>query len=260
MIHKSSVFILVSVLLLVSACATSKITPEMVQANLTVVTPEGSGKFPVVIYYQATGRGMQIMMTWARWFKSIGVASAIVDNATIRNRTDNPTGSMYTEDAAIALDLLKDNPRIDTTRFALMGFSRGGQQALEAGPHFIGKRALPSFVFALYPGGWGPDRCGNSHKKPTEVHIFYGDIDDINHYDRTNSACKSLAMRMNNGKFHELRGATHCYDANISFPLFCCGGKPVRVEPNPEAVETTRAIIRNAIKAGWNLPTVPGRW
>jgi dienelactone hydrolase len=223
MIHKCSVFILVIVLFLVSACAILNITPEMVQENLTVVTPEGSGKFPVVIYYQGTGRHTKPIKEWARWFKSIGVASAIVDNAKMRNRKENPTGSMYTEDAAIAWDLLKDNPKIDTTRFALMGFSRGGQQALEAGPHFKGKRVPPSFVFALYPGGWGRDSCGNTHKKPTEVHIFYGDLDDINRYDRTNSACKGLAKSSNNVKFHELRGATHCYDFISSATIYCCG-------------------------------------
>ena len=254
MIHKSSVFILVSVLLLVSACATLKITPEMVQANLTVVMPEGSGKFPVVIYYQGTGRGMRTMMTWARWFKSIGVASAIVDNATMRNRTDNPTGSMYTEDAAIAWDLLKTHPKIDTSRFALMGFSRGGGMALMAGRHFGNERPVPSFVFALYPGGWGVrNECRNSHRKPTEVHIFFGDRDDVNTYDGYADACRNMASRQDNMEFHLLKGATHCYDTNFSFPLFCCGGKPVRVEPNPEAVETTKVIIRNAIKAGWNL-------
>ena len=153
MIHKSLVFIIVSVLFLVSACATLKITPEMVQKNLSVIIPEGVGKFPVVIYYQGTGGDTRRAKKWARWFRTMGVASAIVDNAKMRNRKENPTGSMYTEDAAFAWDLLKTNPKIDTSRFALMGFSRGGGQALDAARHFKGKRPAPSFVFALLEKG-----------------------------------------------------------------------------------------------------------
>jgi len=252
--RKFSVFILFSALFLVSACATLTITPEMVQKNLSVVIPDGAGKFPVVIFYQGTGGDTRRAEKWASWFKTMGVASAIVDNARMRNRTRNPTGSMYTEDGALAWDLLKDNPKIDTTRFALMGFSRGGQQALEACPrYFEGKRVPPGFVFALYPGGWGPDSCGTSPKKPTKVHIFFGDRDDVDKYDRISPSCLSLAKWYDNVEFHELSGATHGYDDIHSYTFQCCKGQSVHVKPNPEAVEKTKAIIEKVIKAGWNL-------
>lgn len=254
MIHKSSVFVIVSLLFLVSACITLKITPEMMQKNLSVVIPEGVGKFPIVIYYQGTGGHNRRAEEWARWFKTMGVASAIVDNAGMRNRTRNPSGSMYTEDAAVAWDLLKTNPKIDTSRFALMGFSRGGGMALMAGRHFRDERPVPSFVFALYPGGWGfRDECRNSHRKPTEVHIFFGDRDDVSFYDGYGGACRRMARRQDNMEFHELKGATHAYDDIYSYAFECCGGRTVRVEPNHEAVERTRAIIEKAIRTGWNL-------
>jgi len=94
MIHKSSVFIIVSLLFLVSACITLKITPEMMQKNLSIVIPEAVGKFLIVIYYQGTGGHNRRAEEWARWFKTMGVASAIVDNARMRNRTRNPSGSI----------------------------------------------------------------------------------------------------------------------------------------------------------------------
>lgn len=254
MIHKCSVFILVSLLFLVSACVTMTITPEKVQKNLSVIIPEGVGKFPVVIYYQGTGGNTGRAQEWASWFKTMGVASAIVDNAGIRNRKDNPSESMYTEDAAFAWDLLKTNPKIDTSRFALMGFSRGGGMALMAGRHFGDERPVPSFVFTLYPGGWGVrNECRNSHRKLTEVHIFYGDRDDVNTYEGYANACRDMASRQDNMEFHLLKGATHVYDDIYSHTFYCCGGRPVRIEPNPEAVERTKAIIEKAIKAGWNL-------
>lgn len=252
-IPKGSLFLIVFLSFALSSCATMSVTPEMVQQHLTVVTPDGDGRFPVVIYYQGTGGDTRRAMQWASWFKTIGVASAIVDNAGMRNRTRNPSGSMYTEDAAIAWDLLQANPKLDMGRFALMGFSRGGQQALGAGPHFREKRVVPRFVFALYPGGWGHGKCMSSHRKPTEVHIFFGDLDDVSRYERVGPACRGLAKWYENVEFHELKGATHGYDDMYSYTTECCGGRPVRVEPNPEAVERTKAIIKKAIEAAWNL-------
>ena len=84
------------------------------------------------------------------------------------------------------------------------------------------------------------------------MHIFCGDLDDIEKYEGTPSACRSLAFWRDNVEFHELKGATHAYDDLYSFKFYCCGGRLVRVEPNPEAVEKTKAIIEKAIKAGWN--------
>lgn len=233
-----------------SGCRT--VTREMVEANLELVTPEGEGRFPVVIYYQGTGGHNRRAHTWASWFKSMGVASAIVDNARIRGRAENPSASMYTEDAALAWDLLRANPRIDTSRFALMGFSRGGQQALEAGWDFGGKRAAPSFVVALYPGGWGPGRCSSTHGKSTAVHIFFGDRDDVDTYEGYGRACRALAEVDRSIEFHELTGATHAYDDDYSFTFRCCRGRPVRVEPNAEAVERTKTVIEKAIRSRWN--------
>lgn len=252
--HKGLILLIGVLCLGISACATTNITPEMVQKNLYVRIPEGAGKFPIVIYYQGTGGDLRRAEVWSLWFKTMGVASAIVDNARMRNRQRNPSGSMYTEDAAFAWDLLKANPKIDTSRFALMGFSRGGGMALMAGWYFGGKRPVPSFVFALYPGGWGiRDECRNSHRKPTEVHIFFGDRDDVNTYDGYADACRNLAKRRDNMEFHWLKGATHGYDDIYSYDFVCCGGGHVRVEPNPGAVERTKTIIEKAIKAGWNL-------
>lgn len=242
---------LLGVVLGVAGAACQTITVEMVRENLYVGVPEGTGPFPVVIYYQGTGGGNRFASLWAPWFKSIGVASAIVDNARLRGRTENPTGSMYTEDAALAWDLLTADPRIDTRRVALMGFSRGGQQALEAAWDFRGRRPAVDFVFALYPGGWGIDRCHSSHPRTTAVHIFFGDHDDVERYDRVATACRRLAHVSRGVEFHELKGATHAYDDVFSYTFYCCLGRPVAVEPNPGAVEETRAIIERAIRTRW---------
>ncbi len=41
------------------------------------------------------------------------------------------------------------------------------------------RRAVPSFAFALYPGGFGARRCPTNHADQTEVHIFFGEKDDV---------------------------------------------------------------------------------
>lgn len=51
MIHKGIVILIVVFCFSLYACAITSITPEVVQENIRVVIPEGTGKFPVVIYY-----------------------------------------------------------------------------------------------------------------------------------------------------------------------------------------------------------------
>ncbi len=242
--------------LFLAACVT--VDPKLVAANMKVIAPQGAGPFPVIIYFQGTGGHNRRQETWARWFKRHGVASAIVDNAWIRRRTQNPTGSRYTEDAAIAWDLLKNDARIDGGRFAIMGFSRGGGMSLMSGSHFGAERAIPDFVFALYPGGFGQNWCSHSHDDRTRIFIFFGDEDDIGPADGLFEACRDLANREDNVTYHELKGATHGYDDTMGQFFWCC--RPplkVRVSPNPEAVAITRDIILKAIKDRWKLSDPP---
>ena len=236
--------------LVLSACQT--VTPEQVAKALKVITPEGDGPFPVVIYYQGTGGHNRRQQAWATWFKTHGVASAIVDNAWVHDRFENPTGSRYTGDGAIAWDLLKSDKRIDTDRFALMGFSRGGGMTLMAGDQFGNERAVPSFAFALYPGGFGARRCPTNHEDQTDVHIFFGDKDDVGNADKYLTACRGTARQNENVSYHHLPGATHGYDEPHSYTFGCC--KPritVQVQPNSEAVAATREVIEKAIKGRW---------
>ena len=159
---------------------------------------------------------------------------------------------MYTVDGAIAWDLMNNDARVNTNKFALMGFSRGGGMALHAGGHFGGKRAVPDFVFAFYPGGFGRAECASNHADTTEVHIFFGDKDDVGHVDGLLGACYSTARWNDSVFYHELKGATHGYDDDRGAAFTCCNPvTKVRVEPNPEAVEFTKSVIEKAIRARW---------
>ncbi len=124
--------------------------------------------------------------------------------------------------------------------------------ALHAGRHFGDERAVPSFVFALYPGGFGRAECGSNHADSTEVHIFFGDKDDVARVDGLWDACRSTAQWYDNVFYHDMKGATHGYDFGRSFGFICCSPTTiVRVESNEDAVALTKSIIEKAMRARW---------
>lgn len=238
-----------------SACATAPPAPQAVKDNLTVIVPLGPGKFPVVIFYQGTGGRNRRAMEWAEWLDKKGVASAMVDNAGLRGRRQLWGLDDYVQDAVVAWDLLAAYPRIDRNRFALMGFSRGGRQTLIAGSAFGGKRAVPGFAFAFYPGGGGSHTCDIRHAKTTKVHIFYGTADESGKGPGGFfQACLDESRDMENVEFHEMPGAHHGYDDVHSYTFTLpVTNDLVHVTPNPQAVEKTKQIIWKAMKKAWGL-------
>src|SRR5260370_16125677 len=77
-------------------------------------------------------------MDWEQYFLSMAVATFVIDSFTGRGivSTINDQSQLgrlaQTEDAYRALALLAKHPRIDASRVMLIGFSRGGQNALYA--------------------------------------------------------------------------------------------------------------------------------
>ena len=73
---------------------------------------------------------------WAKHFNEIGVASLLIDSFSGRNIVSTSTNQALLGrfnmivDAYRGLEMLAAHPRIDATRVAVMGFSRGGQSAL----------------------------------------------------------------------------------------------------------------------------------
>lgn len=218
--------------------------------------PAGDQKVPLVILIEGTGGTRpNNRSVWAEWLNARGVAVAQVRSAATRGRNDwsgTSCGLQYSGDARDALDLARiTQPRVDTTRFAVMGFSRGGTEVLNSAKSFNGAPAAPTAVFAFYPGceGW----CSTDYSKngPTAVNILYGDADDWGQYRDSYGQCRRLA----GGKitFHSLPGAHHGFD-NRYTGTFNVAGKVFRYQPNAEATETARAIVWQALAPPWGLP------
>lgn len=230
--------------------------PEDFRDYVLLSLPPGNQKVPVVILIEGTGGTRpNARSTWADWFNARGVAVAQVRSAAARNRQDwsgTSCGLQYTGDARDVIDLARtDQPRIDTTRFAVMGFSRGGTEVLNSAKSFRSGAAQPTAVFAFYPGceGW----CSTDYAKdgPTSVQILYGDLDDWGKHRDSYGQCRRLA----GGRivFHNIPGAHHGFDGRSS-GTFRTSNQVFRYEPNAQALETARAIVWQVLGPAWALP------
>ncbi len=246
---------LVGFMLSILPSASARAKPEDFRNYVSWFLPAGSQPAPLVVMIEGTGGfGPNTRHPWVDWFHARGIAVAQVRSAASRGKS-NWSGTscalQYRDDARDVVDLARlDQPRVDTTRFAVMGLSRGGSEVLNAARSFRGAAVQPTAVFALYPGceGW----CQTDWPKdgPTAVHILYGDRDDWGKYRDSYGQCRRLA----GGKiaFHNMPGAHHGFDGHSS-GTFNVAGQPFRYEPNAEAVEQARAIVWQALAPAWGL-------
>lgn len=253
------VSVLITLLLLVlSTVATSPAfaKPEDFRDFVLWSLPPGNQKAPLVILIEGNGGTRpNARSPWAEWFNARGVAVAQVRSAASRGRQDwsgTSCGLQYSGDARDVLELARaEQPRIDATRFAVMGFSRGGTEVLNSAKSFRGAATQPAAVFAFYPGceGW----CSTDYAKDgaTAVQILYGDADDWGKHRDSYGQCRRLA----GGRiaFHNIPGAHHGFDGRSS-GTFRASGTVFRYEPNADALERARAIVWQTLAPAWNLP------
>ena len=99
------------------------------------------GKLPAVILMHGTGGvSEEREHAWAKRLNAAGIAALVIDSFAGRGikppiYADKPNFTSFAPhlvDAYTALRLLETHPRIDVSRVALMGFSRGGETAVNA--------------------------------------------------------------------------------------------------------------------------------
>jgi len=180
-------------------------------------------KYPAVLLVHGSGGISGYVDDWAKELNKIGIATFILDSFTGRglykvNNDQSQLGRLaQIVDAYRALDVLAKQKKIDKTRIAIMGFSRGGQVTLYSSMKRFqelqgtGSGNEFSAYLAFYPA------CGTRYKdneniadKP--VRIFHGAADNYNPV----ASCRSYANQLkSNGKnivLHEYAGAHHVYD------------------------------------------------
>jgi dienelactone hydrolase len=212
--------------------------------------PKGKGPFPaVVLLHSCLGlpsNRREIGDTLASW----GYAALFVDDFGTRGLGDTCTVDFPEglADAFGALEFVATLPGVDRTRIAAVGFSQGGDTALElASGRFVSDFAVPNglafrVVAAFYPP------CGNDPgarlRLPTLIAV--GEADSVTPV----AYCRQLARAQPPGADVRLivyPGAGHVFDD----PAFV-GGKRVLgmwLQYDRKAAEASRSALRAFLAA-----------
>jgi dienelactone hydrolase len=216
---------------------------------------QGAGRLPVVVLQHGSAGVSANVDVWSRELNELGVSTFVLDGFTGRGLTEvNSNQALlgrlnFILDIYRALDILATHPRVDPSRIALMGFSRGGQAALYASlTRFRRMWNTSGLEFAAYLPFY-PD-CKTTFVDDTDVtdrpiRIFGGTLDDYNPI----AACKAYVQRLKAAgrdvALTEYATASHAFDN----PL---GAQPAAVSPTYESArnctihEGTGGLLINA--------------
>lgn len=183
----------------------------------------GTDRLPLVIMLHASGGVGSSVTDWEEYFLSLGVATFVIDSFSGRGivNTINDQSQLgrlaQAEDAYRALATLSKHPRIDPNRIMLMGFSRGGQNALYASlSRFQRMHAQPGTQFAAFIAFY-PD-CTFTYLEDEDVvgkpvRIFQGTADNYNPVASCRAYVERLKTKGNDVQLTEYAGAGHLFDA-----------------------------------------------
>jgi dienelactone hydrolase len=149
---------------------------------------QGSGRLPLVIFVHGSGGINANFDVWDRQFEAMGVSTFALDSFTGRGLVSTVVDQSQLGRLNMIVDLYRSlavlaaHPRVDPTRIAVMGFSRGGQAVLYSSLKRFQKMwntagIEPAAYVALYP------QCGTTFIADTEVsdhpiRMFHGVSDD----------------------------------------------------------------------------------
>ena len=182
----------------------------------------GNDRLPVVVVLHGSGGISGYVTDWEQDLNSTGVATFIIDSFSGRGITntnydqDQLSQTAMIVDAYRALDLLAKHPRIDPTRVAVMGFSKGGQAALYASlKRFRKMHGSRAQEFAGYIAFYPP--CTTTFREDEQVtdkpiRIFHGTADDYNPIEPCRAYVARLKAKGKDVQLAEYAGAGHVFD------------------------------------------------
>jgi dienelactone hydrolase len=217
---------------------------------------QGTGKLPVVILIHGSGGMGPNIESWTRELNAMGVSTFALDGFTGRGLTSvNMDQALlgrlaFTLDAYRILEMLAKHPRVDTSRVALMGFSRGGQGVLYASlKRFHQMWNKSGAEFAAYIPFY-PD-CSTSYVGDTEtadkpVRIFHGTPDDYNPVASCKRYLERLRAAGRDVVLTEYPNAQHGFDNPLgtAAPFEVKGAQTVR---NCRIAEEPKGTLINAV-------------
>jgi dienelactone hydrolase len=179
---------------------------------------------------------------WSKHFNEMGLVTVLLDSFSGRGLTSTSTNQALLGrfnmilDAYRALEVTASHPRIDSTRVAVMEFSRGGQAALYSSLKRFQQAWSPRVNFAAHMPLYASCQAiliGDTDVSPVPIRQFHGAADDY------------VPVAPCRGYFERLRGAgrdaqlTEYPDAHHSYdnPL---GSKAPRVAKGSQSVRACK--------------------
>jgi dienelactone hydrolase len=200
--------------------------PVTIAGELRIPRP-GNGKLPAVVLLHGSGGigGTGSMIDeWSRELTQLGIATFAIDSfaargivSAVMDQTQLGRLNMVA-DAYRALELLGKHSRIDPSRVAVMGFSRGGQSALYSAMSRLYGTLGPAnnLRFAAHIAFY-PD-CMTTYLRETDVsdkpiRILHGSSDNYNPVAPCRAYVERLTEAHKDVKLIEYPDAYHVFDA-----------------------------------------------
>jgi dienelactone hydrolase len=230
--------------------------PAIIAGELRL--PCGTGRVPVVLLiHGSAGLGANVDR-WANELNGLGVAAFLLDCFTGRGITQTITdqsqlGSLtMIVDAYRALELLSAHARIDASRIALMGFSKGGFVALYASlkrfHQMHGPASAEFFTYIPFYAQCNTVYLEDERVSDQAIRLFHGTADDYVSIAPCRKYVERLRRAGKDVQLTEYPGAGHAFDN----PLY----SPARFLP--DAV-TTNLCLREESPEGEIINCKTGR-
>lgn len=223
--------------------------PVILAGELRLPRPEND-PMPAVILLHGSGGVSGFVLDWVQDLNAMGVATFVLDSFTPRGivNTINDQSQLgrlvMIVDAYRAFDVLAQHPRIDPTRIAVMGFSRGGRAALYASlKRFQRMHGPVGQEFAAYIVFYPPCTTifhddENVADKP--IRIFHGSADDYVPVAPCRAYVERLKGKGKDVQLTEYPGAGHVFDGR-AFKT------PLKFEKAPTARQCECAEADNGV-------------
>ena len=222
--------------------------------------PQGaSGRLPAVVLMHGSGGAGAREEFWSKTFNEMGIASFLVDSFSGRGLTSVSANQAMLGRFNMILDAyrahanLSAHARIDRSRIALMGFSRGGQTALYASLKRFHQAWDPEVAFAAYIplyASCNPTLIGDTDVSGVPIRMFHGSADDYVPVAPCRAYVERLRAAGNDVRLTEFADAHHAYDN----PL---GGKTPVVATNRRACVPASSRRRRPASSSTPKPGSP---
>ena len=144
-------------------------------------------RVPAIILLHGSLGVSSVQSRYARELNKAGIATLIVDSFSSRGITDTVgkqsrvTFNTVIQDAYTALHLLQRHPRIEPHKIAVMGWSKGGYAAHQAGTQYfynsLHNKSTPSFAAHIAINPWCGEHTTNFMRSSAPTLFILGDED-----------------------------------------------------------------------------------